>query len=476
MKKNLTILLFVFCGFFYANAQSNLKRCSSETPSAEWDEWFNAKVEEFKLAQQNGRTKANTTYVIPVVFHVIYGTQNIGTYPNLSKAQVTSQIQILNDDFQGKGYNSNQYATMGTGGKLPFYNYAVANNLPAPNNNGVAIGSLSIEFKPVWVKPNGDTLTELGIDRISYSSKSWSNPASFTSATQFKNYMDNTIKPASIWDPTKYLNVWVTDCDQNVSLLGYSTFPSGTTLTGLGSGTGTSNTDGTWIWAQACGNVGTLTAGYNKGRTLTHELGHFLGLRHTWGDSNCGTDYCNDVPPSQTANYNAWPITYPFNTSTCTATGLYKSNATDGEMFMNFMDYCEDAAMWMFTNDQVTRMNTALTQSTNRKNLTASSLLVCKPDVGASAQTIAKQYLKTVTNVYPNPTNGLINISTDFASNTNLKVEVRNVVGQTVFTSIAKSVSSNVLQYDLSSLNKGIYFITLTSENGSAITQKIIFE
>ena len=115
MKRNFTTILLLLSTLFFANAQSNLKRCSSETPSAEWDEWFNSQVETFKLAQQNGRAKANTTYVIPVVFHVIYGSQKIGTYPNLSKAQVTSQIQILNDDFQGKGYNSNQYATIGTG-------------------------------------------------------------------------------------------------------------------------------------------------------------------------------------------------------------------------------------------------------------------------------------------------------------------------------------------------------------------------
>jgi hypothetical protein len=475
MKKNL-ILISLLLTTLFASAQTNLKRCATETPSAEWDEWFNKQVEEFKLMQQSSRSKSNTTYVIPIVFHVIYGSQNIGSYPNLSNAQVTSQIQVLNDDFQGKGYNSNKYAPMGTGGHLPFYNYAVANNLPAPNNNGVPIASLSIEFKPAWKKPNGDTLIEIGIDRISYTAKGWSNPASFTSKTQFQNYFDNTIKPGSIWDPTKYVNVWISDCDISLGLLGYSTFPTGTTLTGLGSGTGTSNTDGTWIWAQACGNVGTLTSGYNKGRTLTHELGHFFGLRHTWGDANCGTDYCNDVPPSQTANYNAWPITYPFNAGTCTTSGLYKSNATDGEMFMNFMDYCEDAALWMFTSDQATRINTALTQSNNRKNLTASALLVCKPDVNSSAESIAKQYLKAVTNVYPNPTNGLINITTDFATNTNLKIEIRNIVGQNIFTKEEKNITSTNLQYNISNISKGIYFITLSTENGSAITQKIIVE
>ncbi|MFM2047963.1 MAG: hypothetical protein RI955_509 [Bacteroidota bacterium] len=476
MKKITLTVLSIICCIALAVAQPQKVRCGIEAPSQEWDNWFNQKVEEYKLEQQQGRSKATTTYVIPVVFHIIYGNQNIGSFPNLSNAQVLSQIKIINDDFKGIGYNSTVYATMGSGGHLPFYNYAVANSLPAPDNNGVAIGSLDIQFKPAFVKPNGDTLAIAGIDRISYSANGWANPTSFTTKTSFTTYMDGTVKPATIWDPTKYLNVWVSDCNQSVSILGYSTFPAASTLTGLSAPYGNSNTDGTWIWAQSCGDVGTLASGYDKGRTLTHELGHYFGLRHTWGDSNCGNDYCNDIPPTKTANYNSWPIAYPFNASTCTNAGAYKSNATDGEMFMNFMDYCADEALWMFTNDQVIRMNTALINTPNRNNLTASALLVCKPDVGASADNMAKQYLNAVVNIFPNPSNGKFTITTNFATASTIKLQVRNVMGQLVLATEEKNITKAAFTYDISHIAKGIYIVTIADANGITINKKLIIE
>ncbi|MEY2828753.1 MAG: hypothetical protein RIQ33_611, partial [Bacteroidota bacterium] len=479
MKKITLSILFVLGAIVFSLAQSvnrNINRCSTEATTADWDEWFNQKVELFKAEKIASKGKANT-YVIPVVIHVIHGGQNVGTYPNISDAQVLSQIQILTDDFQGVGYNTNQYANMGSGGNLPFYNYAVANNLPSPNANGVAIANMDIQFKPAWVKPNGiDTLDVAGIDRVDFTSKGWTNPTSFTSATSFKNYMDGTIKPATIWNPTKYLNVWVSDCNSSsVLLLGYSTFPASSTLTGLAAPFGNSNTDGTWIWAKSCGDKGTIDPNYNKGRTLTHEVGHYFGLRHTWGDANCGTDYCNDVPPSFTSNIGiAWPTNYPFNKNTCAGAGLYKSNATDGEMFMNFMDYCDDEALWMFTNDQVTRMETALANSPNRSNLTASALLVCKPDVASSPELIAKQYLNLVIDIYPNPATNNLSIQTKFASNTSLSIVITNAIGQVFISKSEKNITSSTFNFDISNFAKGVYFITFTDSKGTSITKKLI--
>ena len=366
--------------------------CATPPPSKAWDQWFNGKVENYKQEMANGKIASTsaTTYTIPIVFHVVYysaSTVAEGTYPNLSQAQINSQIGILNADYAGIGYNSCQYAKMSLNGHGPFYDYAVANSLPAPDNNGTVIANSGITFCLASKNPSGTVLAEPGIDRVNcysftHTGYTSSDPAQTTlTANNFSTFIDAVIKPPTIWDPTRYFNVWLTDCYSGVGLLGYSTFPTGTTLTGLsggGSGTASSTTDGCWVLASSCGNTGSdITAPYNLGRTLTHESGHYFGLRHVWGDNTSTTacsasDYCNDTPPAFQANYLPWPTAYPYvdPTVTCVDNG-------DGEMFMDFMDYSNDNAMWMFTTDQVTRMHTALSQCADRSGLTASSATLC---------------------------------------------------------------------------------------------------
>ncbi|MHB8259451.1 MAG: zinc-dependent metalloprotease [Bacteroidia bacterium] len=351
--------------------------CATPTPSKEWDAWFNQKVEEHKQDLANGRATAST-YTIPIIFHVIYSTgEAVGSGHNLSQAQINSQIPILNADYGGTGYNSSQYAGMSLSGHGPFYDYAVANSLPAPDNNGTIIANSGITFCLATKNVGGTTLAEPGIDRITWESISGAtDPASAASPSAMMTLMDGTIKPATIWDPTKYFNVWTSD-GGTAGLLGYSSFPSGTTLSGLsggGSSNETSTTSGCWVAYQSVGNTGNVTSPYNYGRTLTHESGHYFGLRHIWGDGTCADDYCNDTPPAAAANYVAWPTAYPYNVGTCTGS---PNNSTDGEMFMAFMDYSDDAAMWMFTTDEVTRMQTALAQCPNRSGLTASAANLC---------------------------------------------------------------------------------------------------
>jgi hypothetical protein len=349
-------------------------RCGTKPPSKEWDAWFNQKVEEYKKDLMSGRTAA-TTYTIPIIFHIVYSQgEAVGSGHNISQAQVNSQIPILNADYGGVGYNSNQYPNMKSGTHGAFYDYAVANSLPAPDNAGTVIANSGMTFCLATKNPSGTVLAEPGIDRVSWQSVSGaSDPAS---SSNVQSLFDGTIKPATIWDPTKYFNVWVSDGGTS-GLLGYATFPGGTTLGGL-SGTETNTTSGVWVTYKGLGNTGAVSAPYNYGRTLTHESGHYFGLRHIWGDGNCVTDYCNDTPPAYQANYVNWPTAYPYvdPQGTCADNG-------DGEMFMNFMDYSGDAAMWMFTTDQVTRMHTALAQCSNRSGLTASSVNLCNTTVSA---------------------------------------------------------------------------------------------
>jgi len=355
-------------------AQSGLKSstiqnrgCGTQTPSEEWDRWFNAKVEEFKTNSQQGKA-AMVAYNIPVVVHVIHNGTAVGSGLNISAAQIQDQINILNADYAGTGLNSG--------------------NVPAVFASSKA--NTNITFCLAQLTPSGSVMTEPGIDRINRNTKGWTAPP------YNQTYIDNTIKPNSIWDPTRYLNMWVTDLGGG--LLGYATFPIGTGLSGI-TGNGSSTTDGVVMLSSAFGSIGSATSPpYNKGRTTTHEVGHWLGLRHSWGDANCGNDFCNDTPPAQTSNFGC--PTHPFNVGVC-------SGNTTGEMFQNFMDYTDDACMYMFTNDQSARIQTAMANGTYRSLLSTSATTLCNiapsapvasisiPSSGCTGSAVAANNLST---------------------------------------------------------------------------------
>lgn len=231
---------------------------------------------------------------IPVVVHVVYNT----AAQNISDQQIFSQINQLNLDFR-------KLNTDWT-------------NTPSIFQNLVA--DYEIEFCLATRDPNGNPTT--GIIRRQ------------TSTTSFSTN-DNVKYTASggsdAWPRSSYLNIWV--CNLGNSLLGYAQFPGGPAAT-----------DGVVITYTAFGTMGTATAPYNKGRTATHEIGHWLNLRHIWGDATCGNDQVNDTPLHNAANYGC--PSYP-HYSTCTGTPV--------EMTMNYMDYTNDACMYMFTNGQKAR-------------------------------------------------------------------------------------------------------------------------
>ncbi|MCX8143036.1 MAG: M43 family zinc metalloprotease [Bacteroidia bacterium] len=426
------------------------RTCGTVAPPVEWEEQFQKLIEQYVKDHpeiMNGRVYTN--YTIPIVFHVVHGGQAIGTYPNLAQGQINSQVQVLNADYSGTGLNVGNYPSNA------FVNYAAS--LPAANkdaNGRVKIANTGIQFCLATKDPNGNTLAEPGIDRINYVSKGWSNPASFTSVSAFQSFIDGTVKPNTIWDPTRYFNVWVTDVSTSVGLLGYATFPAGTGLTGL-SGFGTATTDGVWIWAKACGSKniypsGTYAAPYDKGRTLTHEAGHWLGLRHIWGDGTCATDYCADTPPAQTSN-NGCP-TYPYHVGTCSG------NSPDGEMFMNFMDYTDDACMYMFTVDQTTRMQTAMANGTYRSQLTASSATLC----GSSSPAANACFTMPSTGCINTAIN-LTNCSTGSPTPTYTWTANPN-------TGVTFNPNQNATNPSVTFANTGSYTITLTASNGTVST------
>ena len=168
------------------------------------------------------------------------------------------------------------------------------------------------------------------------------NVAAFSHDDGMKKAATGGIAPIT---PKTHMNMWV--CALSGGLLGYAQFPGGP-----------AETDGVVINVQAFGTQGTAQAPFNKGRTATHEVGHYLNLRHIWGDTpDCsGSDMVADTPNCAGPNFGE--PTFPV--ITC-------GNGPHGDMFVNYMDYTDDAAMFMLTTQQVVRMRAAL--DTERKGL-----------------------------------------------------------------------------------------------------------
>ncbi len=343
--KFLVPALFALCSAQISFGQVRDRGCGTKAPPAVWDVLFNKMVAEQEATHQ----KIKADFVIPVIVHIIHGGQPIGTYPNITQTQVNSQIPVLNYDFSGAGFN--------VGNIPPAFASKVANT--------------GIIFCLAQQDPSGNLLPEPGIIRINYHTLSnASNPGNCTTSNSLISLFDNVIKPQTIWDPTRYYNIWVSDVGLNASILGYAAFPAFSGLNGL-SGVGGATDDGVWIYARSFGSVGLINAPYDRGRTATHETGHWLGLRHIWGDGNCADDFCQDTPAQQTSNFGC--PSYP--KVTC-------NNGPDGDMFMNFMDYSDDPCLSMFTPNQMARMIMALNNSPQRKLLTASASTLCSQSPG----------------------------------------------------------------------------------------------
>ena len=307
--------------------KKNNRRASTDV----FENWIATKISKQKTFNQ----RITAVRTIPVVVHVVNKGEEVGTGTNISDTQVISQITTLNNDYRKKS---------GTRGF---------------NTNPVGADA-NIEFALAVRDPNGNPTN--GIDRISFNVNSWTD-------TQ----IEAVLKPSTIWDPTKYLNIWVTpDVITDIGeVLGYAQFPEASTLDGLNYPPFTANTDGVVIGHQFFGNLDyddgsfNLDPKYGYGRTTTHEIGHWLGLRHIWGDDTCGTDYVADTPVHKTENYGCFTHPKP---NTCTP-------ATADEMFENYMDYTNDDCMNIFTINQVDRFNAVLANSPRRKELLTSNAL-----------------------------------------------------------------------------------------------------
>jgi len=245
---------------------------------------------------ENTINDAKTVVTVPVVVHIVYNT----SIQNISDTRVLEQMNVLNRDYAGLNSHS-------------LYGFS----------SGLKVNT-ELQFCLAQRKPDG-TATN-GIERRQTSI------TSFTYDDKVKSYTKGGL---DAWDPTKYINIWV--CNLSGNLCGYAQFPT----------SGVNSTFGVVIMYQYFGVTG-ATAPYNLGGTTTHEIGHCFNLYHIWGDDNgacTGTDNCSDTPNQADANYGV--PAYPH---------VSCSNGTTGDMFMNFMDYSDDAVYSNFTPNQKARI------------------------------------------------------------------------------------------------------------------------
>ena len=247
-------------------------------------------IEQFTARYQQNpaafRLLSNGVIEIPVVVNVVYRT----AAQNISAAQIQTQIDVLNQDFA------------------------------ATNSD---ISSVPALFQPIQ---SGDIGVRFVLDNVV---RVLTKKTSFTTNDGVKKASGGGVAPTS---PSTKLNIW--SCNLANGVLGYAQFPGGSLAT-----------DGVVLLYSAFG-VTTAGAPYNKGRTATHEVGHWLNLRHIWGDAQCGNDLVSDTPLHTGANFG------------CPPSGTRSSCAGSPVMMtMNYMDYTDDLCMYMFSAGQKTRMN-----------------------------------------------------------------------------------------------------------------------
>lgn len=310
MKKIILLSFACAVSILMGHAQTK-KMCGTDEHSKKWinDPKTQAKVQAIeahtqKYVEQNLKSTRSNIYEIRVIVHIMY--QN--AEQNLSKEQIESQIKVLNRDFRKRN--------------------ADIKNLPE-------------EFKAA------DTKIEFVLDRVT---RKKVDPEKVKTVSAVKHAAEGGV---DVIEPKKYLNLWVIKLD---FWHGLATFP----------GEGPEDEDGIMISNKAFGSSDfggkyVLSKGRGKGRVLVHEIGHYLNLKHVWGDGDCSVDdFVEDTPISAAANEGC--PSYP--SKSCDKNGGFKS-----DMFMNYMDYTDDKCIYAFTPGQSKRMDAVLASGGARRGL-----------------------------------------------------------------------------------------------------------
>lgn len=347
-------LLFCCLLFFYGRAfaqvchteMANQGRKGLIIPQGKTAVSFENWLQKLESSKAHLRLSAgNTLFTIPVVVHIVSNGEKIGEGTNLSAAQVYSQLRVLNQDYNRLNPDKSRTPAM-------FEDVA---------------GKAGIYFRAARYDTTQKKLQEPGIQRHTRTQKMWTT-----------EMVQKTLIPQTQWNPNQYLNIWVLNLSGNN--IGFAYYPVGAKISGLIPNLeySTDKIDGVVIDYKHFGSnysgdgKFTLSSRYNRGRTATHEVGHWLGLRHTWGDNllNCAVDdFCDDTP--RTINSSSGIGGNCANTkNTCTEP---KNDLPD--MLQNFMTYANDVCMNLFTQCQTKKMRIVMAAAERRKQIVAQAPL-----------------------------------------------------------------------------------------------------
>lgn len=328
--------------------------------------------------------------IIPVVVHIVYQQHE----QNISNDQVKSQIAVLNKDFRMKN---------GDASFVP----AAFRHLAADSRIEFRLATLD----PSGVATNGITRTHTDVIAFGADDKIKSSAAG----------------GADPWNRDEYLNIWVGNLSAGV--MGYASTPGCS-----------AERDGVVIRYSVFGTTANVAAPFNKGRTTVHEIGHWLGLRHIWGDAACGDDRVHDTPPQQgpTRGCPSGVV------SSCTS-------GTAGNMYMNFMDFTNDECTNMFTHGQAERMRGLFASDGHRSALLSSNKAAGAEDIFWVEQAVPSK------NLYPNPAADFVNVPVNGEVAGGAILRIHNHSGQVVKTA---KVTSSAIRIDVSELSAGIYYVS----------------
>lgn len=348
---------------------------------------------------------------VPVVVHVLWNS----TVPsqNITDAQVLSQIDVLNKD----------------------YGLRNADTTLVPARFKPLVADVQFQFCMATVDPNGNPTT--GIERRSVTITRIGN------GSRYYNYAQGGL---TAWDHTRYLNFWICDIDGG-NTLGFSYLP----------GTTGASDDGVVIDYNYWGTIGTVAAPFNKGRTATHEVGHWFNLEHIWADEpNCAADdYVSDTPQQKGENYGC--PTYPQGPNASAGGGCCVSTDVSS-MYMNYMDYTDDACMFMFTPGQASRMQAAL-------NISRPGLLTA---TGCLINSVGQTINPFRASIAPNPAAGEFEFSVSQAA-ANYQLVVTDLQGRVV---LEKNYSfGEALRFDIAAEADGVYIAKISAANDVAFAR-----
>ena len=458
MKKIITFIIILLHSN-YISSQTNLKKCNTTFLVNNEIDNNTDYAKARNLTLDIDLTKVRNTIKIPIVIHIIHRNShsNIGSGTNISDAQIEDQLRILNED------------------------YSKTNpEFPNPPRNTFLnnAGNPDIEFCLATVDPDGNTTT--GITRTATSKINWdaddddnSNPC----------HESNGMKRSSCggkdsWDPKKYLNIWVcdlTNSQSNGMTLGYAYLPG---LLANPFNTSDDYKDGLVVDYRYFGTIG-VAAISSDGRTPTHEIGHYLGLMHTFceeydnqgnpvccdNDNNNFGGYVDDTPATKDIYFGS--VSANTNNNTCndlSYSNIFTSNVLD--MDENYMSYASNT--WMFSNGQVDVMLATL----NTSEINGGRSALKNSDVSTNCSNIISSSIdissKNNVIMYPNPAKSHIYIQ---SGEQILSISLSNILGEIVIHK--RDLENRTIE--ISNLKNGIYFLNIKTKSGH-ITKKLIKE